>query len=45
MVERLGFREEGRLRDHAYLRGERVDVLVYGLLAEEWREERGTAEG
>jgi hypothetical protein len=25
-------------------RGERVDVLVYGLLAAEWRERRGTEE-
>ena len=35
VLERVGFHEEGRLREHAYVRGERVDVLVYGLLADE----------
>jgi RimJ/RimL family protein N-acetyltransferase len=43
VLERVGFGEEGRLRDHAYGGGERVDVLVYGLLAAEWRE-RGERE-
>jgi RimJ/RimL family protein N-acetyltransferase len=33
------------MREHALHRGERIDVVTYGLLAEEWRERRGTAEG
>jgi RimJ/RimL family protein N-acetyltransferase len=45
VLERNGFREEGRMREHALHRGERIDVVTYGLLAEEWRERRGTAEG
>lgn len=36
LVERLGFTEEGRLRDHAFLDGAYSDVLYYGLLREEW---------
>jgi len=45
VLERNGFREEGRMSEHALHRGERIDVVTYGLLAEEWREGRGTAEG
>lgn len=33
---RLGFREEGRLRRHTFKRGAYRDVLVMGLLREEW---------
>ena len=36
LLEGLGFRQEGTLRRHAYGGGERVDVVVYGALAEEW---------
>ena len=36
LVERLGFAEEGRLRDHVFLEGEYRDVVYYGLLREEW---------
>lgn len=32
----LGFREEGRLREHAFLGGRYVDVLFMGLLRAEW---------
>jgi len=32
-----GFVEEGRLRSAAWYLGRRVDDLVYGLLADEWR--------
>ncbi len=32
----LGFVEEGRLREHAFYAGRYVDVLVMGLLREEW---------
>jgi RimJ/RimL family protein N-acetyltransferase len=44
VLDRNGFTEEGRMREHAYVSGERVDVLQYGLLASEWRERRGTGE-
>jgi RimJ/RimL family protein N-acetyltransferase len=33
--EKVGFRHEGRLREAAFVRGERVDELVMGLLAED----------
>jgi RimJ/RimL family protein N-acetyltransferase len=36
LVDRLGFTEEGRLRDHLYLDGEYRDAVFYGLLREEW---------
>jgi len=36
VVEKVGFEEEGLFRDHAYVRGEYVDVHRYGLLAEEF---------
>jgi RimJ/RimL family protein N-acetyltransferase len=32
-----GFVEEGRLRKAAWFLGRRVDELIYGLLADEWR--------
>ncbi len=37
VLEKLGFREEGRLRDHYYVDGQRVDAVVYGLLESEFR--------
>ena len=37
LLESLGFTQEGRFREAAFRRGEYVDVLRYGLLAEEWR--------
>lgn len=35
-VERLRFRQEGRLRERYFLAGEIQDSLIYGLLAAEW---------
>lgn len=35
--ERLGFVEEGTLRLKAYHNGETEDLVVYGILADEWR--------
>lgn len=32
-----GFTEEGRLREHAYLLGTRVDEILLGLLRSEWQ--------
>jgi len=36
-LERIGFRQEGLMRDRSFLRGKYVGVLVYGLLREERR--------
>jgi RimJ/RimL family protein N-acetyltransferase len=36
LLERLGFRREGLLRQQTYLKGEWTDDLIYGLLATEW---------
>lgn len=36
VLEKVGFEQEGVFRDHAYVRGEYVDVYRYGLLAEEF---------
>ena len=39
---RLGFREEGRLRNHSQKpNGDPVDTLIYGILREEWLARRG----
>ncbi|WP_435177806.1 GNAT family N-acetyltransferase [Halorussus sp. AFM4] len=35
VLERTGFRQEGHLRDHYYVDGERVDASLYGLLRTE----------
>jgi RimJ/RimL family protein N-acetyltransferase len=40
-----GFVEEGRLRSAAWHLGDRVDEVVYGLLADEWRQRRGGESG
>jgi len=36
-ASRAGFLEEGRIREAAYLLGERVDEITFGLLRSEWR--------
>lgn len=36
VMEKLGMRREGLLRQDRQLRGEWRDTLIYGLLAEEW---------
>jgi [ribosomal protein S5]-alanine N-acetyltransferase len=42
VMQKLGMRHEGHLRQH-YLRfGERLDIDVYGLLASEWTPQRST---
>lgn len=37
VAQRLGFTQEGVLREYAAFPGERRDLVVYGLLAREWR--------
>ncbi|MFC6725299.1 GNAT family N-acetyltransferase [Halobium palmae] len=44
LLDRLGFAEEGRLRENRFRRGEYVDELTYGLLRREWEEARPLAE-
>lgn len=34
--ERLGFKEEGVIRDYEFLNGEYLDRVIYGMLREEW---------
>lgn len=36
LLESVGFVHEATLREHAHVGGERVDLLVYGLLADEF---------
>src|SRR5699024_6519073 len=38
LARRLGFTHEGVLRRRNIERGERVDIVWFGLLREEWRE-------
>ncbi len=44
VMKKLGFAEEGVLRSRVFAHGHRHDVVVYGLLAEEWarRSDPGT---
>lgn len=44
LLERLGMRREGHLRENEYLDGTWSDEVVYGLLAREWRAARPAAE-
>ncbi|MGH3754575.1 MAG: GNAT family N-acetyltransferase [Pseudonocardiaceae bacterium] len=37
LVTRLGFTQEGRLRDHVFTNGAWRDSLLYSLLAHEWK--------
>lgn len=43
LVEKVGFVEEGRRREHDFVDGEYHDCLSYGLLAAEWRDRRRDA--
>jgi RimJ/RimL family protein N-acetyltransferase len=37
LIERLGFKREGHLRERYFVAGDIQDSLIYGLLAPEWR--------
>lgn len=37
LLKKLGYVEEGRLRNHVFRGGQRVDSVMLGLLREEWR--------
>lgn len=39
VLEKVGFSEEGRLRNEAFVGGEHLDIHRYGLLASEWVDE------
>ncbi|WP_330632091.1 GNAT family N-acetyltransferase [Halocatena halophila] len=36
VLEKVGFTQEGRFRDEAYVDGEYIDILRYGLLVDEF---------
>jgi ribosomal-protein-alanine N-acetyltransferase len=40
VLEKLGMRLEGRLRDKEYFKGRRWDTLLFAILDYEWREQR-----
>ena len=40
--EKLGFREEGILQQSGWLHDHFVDEVIYGLLASEWRKNKGS---
>jgi ribosomal-protein-serine acetyltransferase len=41
---RLGFRKEGVARQAAWLNDRFIDLTIYSMLAEEWREQKKTAQ-
>ncbi|HWH82013.1 MAG TPA: GNAT family N-acetyltransferase [Burkholderiaceae bacterium] len=43
LIERLGFAREGLLRQRWVAKGEARDVVIHGLLADEWRSRRAAA--
>jgi ribosomal-protein-alanine N-acetyltransferase len=36
LLERLGFKREGLMREHYVIQGARVDEIIYGLMRREW---------
>ena len=42
ILAKLGFRPEGRMRDHVFTNGAWRDSLLYSLLDNEWRVSRGS---
>ncbi|MEI0737736.1 GNAT family protein, partial [Paenibacillus sp. JTLBN-2024] len=41
VMEKLGMKYEGTLRQHVLKNGEYDDLVYYGLLKDEWRNRRG----
>lgn len=39
LFEKLGFTEEGRLREHVYAHGAYRDFVLYGMLRAEWQDD------
>lgn len=37
LLEKMGMRQEGRLREQEFFKGRYWDVVLYGMLEEEWR--------
>ena len=37
VLEKLGMRQEGRLREHQYFKGRSWDTLLYAILYDEWQ--------
>ena len=40
VLEKLGMRQESRLRDHDYFKRRWWDILLYGILYDEWRAQK-----
>jgi [ribosomal protein S5]-alanine N-acetyltransferase len=40
VLEKLGMKLEGRLREHKYFKGRWWDTLMYAILADEWEAHR-----
>ncbi len=38
VLEKIGMRREGHLREHVWMKGRRWDTLLYAILAHEWRD-------
>lgn len=39
VLEKLGMRQEGRLRQHEWVKDRWMDTLLYGILEQEWQKE------
>lgn len=39
LMEKLGFEQEGRQKEHVYINGEHTDSLLFGLLRKNWSSE------
>jgi RimJ/RimL family protein N-acetyltransferase len=44
VLEKLGMRQEGRLREHQYFKGRWWDTLLYAILYDEWQAQKGEAQ-
>jgi RimJ/RimL family protein N-acetyltransferase len=45
VLDKLGMRQEGRLREHVMMRGEWRDSYLYAVLRSEWQETQMAADG